>query len=721
MTPNRQIVSNPGQQILGHGPKPVDDEAKASLKEEAMLRLFFDLPFLGMVIYNPHQQTWVRFNERFCAMLGYTTAEMWDLSWPQVTHPCDVQTGVTKIQQVLDGETDGYTREKRFLHKDGSLVYALVDVKGIRGAENRVQHLLVTVQDITPYRQAIKSLRHSEERFRATFEQAAVGIAHVAPDGSWLWVNQTLCDIVGYGREELLRLTFQDITYADDLGADLAYVQEMLNQQRTFYTMEKRYIHKNGRLVWINLTVSLVWDAQSQPEYFIAVIQDISQAKQTQETLRHYTQRLQGLHTMDRAILSKFRPAAIAQAALDLLLQLLGCERGLVTLFHAQTAQAEVVADTAAADHGPTEIRWPLGDFVYGQSFDPPHWRIDDITALEPPVPLLQRLQGQQQRSVLVVPLMVDNRVIGDITLADPHVAYFQADHEAIAQETANHLAIALQNACLFERVKADRQRLQDLSDQLLEAQEAERRWLAHELHDEVGQALTAIKLNLQRLQRLLESGPLESGPLESGLSKTTPAQAVLEDGLHLADGALQQVRNLSLDLRPSLLDDLGLVPALRWYVSRHADRTGLAETLICDLQIPPLPAATETACFRIVQEALTNIARHAQAHHVTVRLSIDTPAKIAQRLRLTIQDDGVGFDPEAESQSRGSTSLGLLGMVERAQHIDGQLTITSRPGQGTTVELQVPLGEEGTISLDPRFAIPYQDSHGYDYPTHCR
>lgn len=701
MNPNSLSVSDPGQPILGKGPEPLNDAARELLQDEAMLRLFFDLPLLGMVIYNPCQQTWVRFNERFCTMLGYSAAEMWGLSWQQVSHPQDIQDGITRIPQVLAGATDSDTYEKRFLHKDGSLVYALVDVKSIRDAANRVECLLAIIQDITSYRQAIQSLRHSEERFRATFEQAAVGIAHVAPDGTWLWVNQTLCDIVGYNREELQHLTFQEITHPDDLEADLTYVQEFLNGKRQSCTMEKRYIRKDGRIIWINLTGSLVCDAHQRPQYFIAVIQDISLTKQTRDTLHHYTQRLQGLHTMDRAILSKFRPPAMAQAALTLLHQLLGCERGLVALFHPPIAQAEVVADTAKADNRPTQTHWPLGDFVYGQGSDQPLWRIDDVTTLDQPVPLLQGLRGYHQRSVLTVPLRVDNRVIGEITLSDPQVAYFQADHEVTAQETANHLAIALQNACLFEQVQADRQRLQDLSTQLLDAQEAERRWLAQELHDEVGQALTAVKLNLQRLQRLVDAGP---------------AQAVLEDGLHLANGALQQVRNLSLDLRPSMLDDLGLVPALRWYVSRHADRTGLAETLICDLQLPPLPPATETACFRIVQEALTNITRHAQARQVTVRL-----ARSAQRLGLTIQDDGVGFDPEVVHHSRGGTSLGLLGMVERAQHIGGQLTITSRPSQGTTVELHVPLVEEDRLPPETCFAISPQDSHGHHYSDHCR
>ncbi|MGG6241882.1 ATP-binding response regulator [Nodosilinea sp. AN01ver1] len=225
-------------------------------------------------------------------------------------------------------------------------------------------------------------------------------------------------------------------------------------------------------------------------------------------------------------------------------------------------------------------------------------------------------------------------------------------------------------NTRLEATVQMRTAQLQALSIKLLEAQETERRFLAHELHDEIGQALTAIKINLRRLERV-----------------TTPqASEPLEDCLALVDGTLQQVRNISLDLRPSMLDDLGLVPTLRWYINRHAKRTGLQTTLTCELLAQRLPIATETACFRIVQEALTNIARHAQAQMVAVTLT-----QTDHTLHLTIQDDGVGFDQSNLSRAKG-TSLGILGMEERGTLIGGQLNIASAPGQGTRIALQVPL-----------------------------
>ncbi|KVN88855.1 hypothetical protein WJ68_04825 [Burkholderia ubonensis] len=148
------------------------------------------------------------------------------------------------------------------------------------------------LRDIAARNETERALRDSEKRFRATFQQAAVGIAHVAPDGRWLRVNEKLCDIVGYTREELLSLTFQDITHPDDLGADLAQVRQVLDGQIDTYTMEKRYLRKGGSEVWIALTVSLVRDDAGTPDYFISVVEDIQRRKVAEEELRERTAEL---------------------------------------------------------------------------------------------------------------------------------------------------------------------------------------------------------------------------------------------------------------------------------------------------------------------------------------------------------------------------------------------------------------------------------------------
>lgn len=214
---------------------------------------------------------------------------------------------------------------------------------------------------------------------------------------------------------------------------------------------------------------------------------------------------------------------------------------------------------------------------------------------------------------------------------------------------------------------------LQALSRQLLNAQEQERRRIAHELHDEIGQALSAIKVNLVALE-------LKPEP-------TTWTQRI-QDTINVADNTLQQVRNLSLDLRPSLLDDLGLGAALRWHLDQQAQRTGFDGQFVAETLHGELGPDIKVTCFRIAQEAINNIVRHAQAQRVMVELR-----QLNHQLKLSIRDDGVGFDVgKAWKSAVSGASLGVLGMQERAQLAGGQLEINSTPGRGTEVRASLPL-----------------------------
>src|SRR3712207_4826773 len=172
------------------------------------------------------------------------------------------------IEALKSGATD-YVLKQRL----GRLVPAVQ--RAVREAEERIER-----------KRAQEALRESEERFRATFEQAAVGISHNSLDGRWLRVNQRLCDIVGYSREELLEKTFQDITHPEDLDADLEKVHQLLAGEIGTASMEKRYFKKDGSIVWINLTISLVREPSGEAKYFIAVIEDITERKQAEEALQ---------------------------------------------------------------------------------------------------------------------------------------------------------------------------------------------------------------------------------------------------------------------------------------------------------------------------------------------------------------------------------------------------------------------------------------------------
>lgn len=193
-------------------------------------------------------------------------------------HPDDRKPVQTAIDNALHN-MQPYSIDHRIRLADGSIRFVHEQGK-VRFDDNAdPSHMIGTIQDITERKLAEQMLQKSETRFRATFEQAAVGIAHVSPEGKWLRANQRLCEIIGYERDELVKTTFQDITYIDDLNTDLSLVQEMLDDKRQHYTMEKRYIRKDGSITWINLTVSLVRKQNNEPDYFISVIEDINDRK----------------------------------------------------------------------------------------------------------------------------------------------------------------------------------------------------------------------------------------------------------------------------------------------------------------------------------------------------------------------------------------------------------------------------------------------------------
>ena len=227
------------------------------------------------------------------------------------------------------------------------------------------------------------------------------------------------------------------------------------------------------------------------------------------------------------------------------------------------------------------------------------------------------------------------------------------------------------------EHASRQSRQMEGLSRRLLRLQEVERHQLALDLHDQLGQVLTGIRLNLQRVQRDRDAAK---------------AGARLSEAIGMLDGALGQVRQWSFDLRPPLLDDLGLVSALRWYLDRQ-----IREFVIPHLKAPRrekrFPSEIETTCFRVAQEALTNVVRHAKATHVWIEIGHTT-----RELQLGIRDDGVGFDVvAARSRAAGGGSLGLLGMQERVRLCGGSLEITSSPGAGTKLLATIPLIDSKT------------------------
>jgi two-component system, NarL family, sensor kinase len=245
-----------------------------------------------------------------------------------------------------------------------------------------------------------------------------------------------------------------------------------------------------------------------------------------------------------------------------------------------------------------------------------------------------------------------------------------------IAQEVAR---ITSENARLLQRLGEGEKRFRLISRAILRVQEAERGRISRELHDGVGQSLTALKMQLQLLE-------LSAAQEKSALS---PRLAELRE---MADRSLQEVRQISHLLRPQMLDELGLLPTLRWLARTFQQRTGIEVELVSEGIDERMDPDVENLVFRLVQEALTNVAKHARAP--TARIHLRHAGK---RLFLTAQDRGAGFDAadvlRSTDEERG---FGLRGMRDRVHLFAGRFTVTSQPGAGTTLEIEVPLELEG-------------------------
>ncbi len=271
---------------------------------------------------------------------------------------------------------------------------------------------------------------------------------------------------------------------------------------------------------------------------------------------------------------------------------------------------------------------------------------------------------GLSFSAAMAAPLVVEGKTIGVVTVASETERRFTDDDLDLLRMVADRVAPAIERNRLMESVRAARERLELLSRRLLNVQEEQRRRVAIELHDELGQILTAVKIDL------------DSAP------------AKVADAAENVDRAMRTVRDLALELRPAMLDDLGLAAALRWYADRFAQQTGVKMHIAVD-EVSDLPFELATSCFRVGQEALTNVARHASAKNVWLDLH-----RTSSGIDLSIRDDGAGFDADAaRARAARGGSVGLVSMQERASLAGGSIEICSKPGAGTEIRAHFPIG----------------------------
>ena len=558
----------------------------------------------------------------------------------------------------------------------------------LRGGHLPAAELRHWVRNLAERKQVEEARRDSEGRYRTIFEQAADAIVVIDPStAEFIEFNTVAHENLGYTREEFGKLKLGDLDVIESPEEVLEHAEKIVKEGTDSFETKMRTRGGEVRDYRIDARTGTMRGEQIIQSFWI----DITDRRRIDEALRR---------TLDGTIRSRRMLLALGEAAqtvqractADEVYRTLGDEveklgyhclvftladdRAHLAIAHQTFAPDVLRAAEKLTDLSVHTFRVPLaqapgfqrilieGEAAFSELIAE-HLAEGLPKRLRPLVGRVAALLGLEQG--ITAPLMVGGEAHGLLMVTGTGLT--EVDVPAVSA-FANQAAIAIENAHLSEQVSASRNRLRALSRRLAEAQEAERRHIARELHDEIGQDLTALKL-------LLEIGALQ--PADGIKDNLAEAQRLVSELMGL-------VRDLSLDLRPAMLDDLGLLPAFLWYFERYRARTGVQVTFEHGgLEERRFPPDVETAAYRIVQEALTNVARHAHADEVTVRLRAGQAA-----LHLQVEDWGIGFDPKSVLDARATG--GLSGMEERVALLGGQLTTESAPGSGTHLTVELPL-----------------------------
>ena len=513
-----------------------------------------------------------------------------------------------------EGET---TYETEVLTRDGRRVPVEVSSHSIyqNGANVGVQG---TARDITERKRAEELLRLKEQRFRSLIENSSDAIALFSADGKILYASPSTPTVIGFATEELLRFKVYELVHPEDRRTLAESFRALLKEPGMRMNLQSRVRHKDGSWRWLEGTLTNLLE---EPEIGAIVnnYRDITERRRAEDDLRQQKEILQKIF-----------------------------------------------------DHIPVMIRLagPGGDvqLVNREYERTMGWSLEELRKKN--LNVLEFYPGKHEHQLILDRIASAKGEWADFKTKVRDGRIIDTSWTTIHLSAGMDLGIGQD---ISERKQAE-EMLRSYSRQLIEAQETERQHIARELHDQIGQVLTAVRINLQTIWN----------------SCDVPAsRSLIDEGIAVVDKALEQVRDLSFELRPSLLDDLGLTAALRWCADRFAHRTTIqTKSTISLKQRMRLRPELETACYRIVQEALTNVARHAGARNVAINLRM-----LNREILLSIKDDGIGFDAPFLKDACSPTRLGLRGMRERALALGGRLEIESASTFGTEIRAYFPSG----------------------------
>lgn len=595
----------------------------------------------------------------------------------------------TIFKEVVETATPYSVVEKQFEYLSNSEKgkrywdWSLIPVKN---SDEKVTGLIMILNDVTSRKNTQSELIKSEDRFRAVFNQTFQLICLLTPEGNVNLINQTTIDFTGVDPGLIYGKFLWEMPW---WNYDSEYSQSMKDAiQKAKNGVTVRFSQslrsKSAELATMDISIKPLMDAIGTPFLLILEARDITERVLSEEKIIKKEEEIQKLYKNEQK--AHQLAESLRNAALDLSSSLISgnvYESLLNNIYKLVPFTSAHIGLLEDEDHliarvARGEGNWPDDKKLLGKRFD-----ILQIPSFRSLFSQNQVISVSDTRlyktskyfpgheyigSWIAIPLKASEQIIGLCLLEHVEPNFFTSDLIEWASAVSSQAAVAIQNAWLFEQVRDGREQLQALSRQLVEVQELERQYIARELHDEAGQTLASLMVGLKVME-----------------SKSHNPEAVINQSRELkqiADGVLENLHRISISLRPATLDHLGLISALKQHVEMIRDHHNLNvqfEVLGNPERFPP---EFETAIYRIVQEALTNIVRHSNATYADVILE-----KTKDGIIVIVEDDGIGFDPKKVS----SEHLGLVGMQERASMLGGKINYESSPEHGSTIKLEVP------------------------------
>jgi PAS domain S-box-containing protein len=561
---------------------------------------------------------------------------------------------------------------------DGILHSSLVSKFPIPGPDGSTALIGGTAFDITERLRAEEALRESEERFRAILRQATAGIVRKDAKGRLIFVNQAFCNMLGYTESDLVGRVVWDFMHPDDV-AESQRSYERLMMEGIPFKLERRFLRDDGSVIWVDASVSPIMDASGKPQSAVAVEVDVTGRKLAEEALRELNLKLE-----DRVLSRTARLRSVNQTLREEIAERKKMEQALrrseaaareneeklSTLFDLLPvgisfldSAGQIIQMNSALANILKLSKEQIANQVYRS-----RTYIRANGSLMPPAEFASaraRAEGRTIYGVETGIVLEDGAVIWTSVSAAP---------VTVADVGAVIVTVDITEKKRAERaLQESRERLQILSQRLVEVQEEERRAIARELHDRVGQTLAALNINLIII----------NGQLSDKIDEQVRTR--LNDSMKLVAETISLVRDVMSNLRPSVLDDYGLEAALKSHADQYMSRYEIKVVLDKPKPaIPPLGPSIEMTLLRIAQEALMNIAKHANASEVKISLRQEENA-----IHMAIQDNGSGIESWESANRPGSHGMTI--MRERAEAIGGSLRVASSAGQGTRVEIRVP------------------------------